>query len=187
MNRPVFLTALAAVALAAACSPGGRQQSTPPPAGPAIKVDCAQGDRSVVEAALGWAFCYPGTWRYNERLQGTDAPKGVDATFDITDFVQGPDSGKFGFMIVSTDERGQAASLAGWVAANEGAGVKLKPISWGNAVEAAQEVGGDDPSTARFFALTQHQVIVMELRSGQGNLDLDTAMSSRLQTWKFVY
>jgi len=65
---------------------------------------------------------------------------------------------------------------------NVGPGIQLKPISWGNALAAAQ-----DPATGKRYALTQHQVIVLELRSGQGNLDLEGAMASRLDTWKFVY
>jgi hypothetical protein len=30
-------------------------------------------------------------------------------------------------------------------------------------------------------------VIVLDLRSGAGNLDLEAAMSSRLDKWKFYY
>jgi hypothetical protein len=36
-------------------------------------------------------------------------------------------------------------------------------------------------------ALTPTQVVVLELHSGVGNLDLETAMASRLNSWKFYY
>jgi hypothetical protein len=179
---PIRILATAVLAgLLAACAPA-LPSPVPTPSHQAPLESCAKGDNPWVEQTLGWAFCYPGTWHFRERLQTTDAPSGLDATFDITDFVQGPDSGKFGFMIISTDNRGGAATLADWVGKNLGPTVQLQPISWANSVEAAQEVGGD-----RRFALTAHQVVVLELRSGAGNLDLEGAMSARLSTWKFLY
>ena len=42
-------------------------------------------------------------------------------------------------------------------------------------------------SRGRRIALTPHQVVIMDLRSGQGLLDLEAEMSKRLRTWKFVY
>jgi hypothetical protein len=56
-----------------------------------------------------------------------------------------------------------------------------QPISWGNSVQAVRLSDG------RRVALTATQVIVLDIRSGQGNLDLDAAMSSRLSTWRFYY
>jgi len=35
--------------------------------------------------------------------------------------------------------------------------------------------------------LTAHHVVILDLHSGQGHLDLESQMSSRLNTWKFMY
>ena len=180
MTRLATFTLVAALLGTACASSAAHPGATPTPT--RLKAQCSSDDQSLAEPALGWAFCVPGTWHYREKLQGTDVPKGLDATFDITEFKPGADLGKFGFMIISSDDRGTSADLADWVRTNLGASVKLQTISWANAKEAAVEVGGD-----RRFALTQHQVVIMELRSGAGNLDLDAAMSSRLDTWQFVY
>ncbi len=70
--------------------------------------------------------------------------------------------------------------------------ITLQPIHWGNSVEAAVLADG------RRIALTQHHVVIMDVRSGQGSgcvtvngtpcyLDLDAQMAARLGTWKFVY
>src|SRR5438128_1278712 len=110
MSRPAaFLLVLTVVgtACASALTPASRSSPVSHP-----KAHCTAQDQSVSEPALGWRFCMPGTWHYLERLQPTDAPKGEDATFDITDFVEGPDKGKFGYMIVGTDSRGSAGTLA---------------------------------------------------------------------------
>ena len=179
MAKPGAL--LFALVLLAGCQAGAPQAAATPT--PARQSSCAQGDQALEEPVLGWSFCYPATWVSHERDQSTDSPKGVDATFDITDTAKGANNGLFGYMIISTDDRAGATDLQSWVAKNIGADVKLQPISWGNALEAAQETGGD----GRRFALTQHQVVTLELRSGQGNLDLEAAMSARLGTWKFTY
>jgi len=39
----------------------------------------------------------------------------------------------------------------------------------------------------RRIALTPHNVVILDLRSGQGLLNLEAEMSKRLGTWKFVY
>ena len=39
----------------------------------------------------------------------------------------------------------------------------------------------------RRIALTPHQVVILDLRSGQGLLNLEAEMSKRLSTWKFAY
>jgi len=57
----------------------------------------------------------------------------------------------------------------------------VTPIAWGNAREAVRLGDG------RRVALTTTQVVVLELHSGVGNLDLEAAMGSRLATWKFYY
>ena len=156
---------------------------------------CTQGDHAYGDAQLGWAFCYPGTWRFNERFQRSDAPPGTDATFDVVNeppcaspSVPGgrpacpPEAGLFGFMIVGTYQRGSANSLADWLKASEPGDAATEAITWGNAVETVRVKG-----TTRRYALTQHQVVLLDLRSGAGNLDLDAAMSGRLQTWKFSF
>lgn len=82
-------------------------------------------------------------------------------------------------MIVSTYDRGPSADLTSWFDANLKSTPTLDQISWGNAVEAARLPDG------RRVALTPHQVVIMDLHSGL--LDLETEMSSRLDTWKFSY
>ena len=39
----------------------------------------------------------------------------------------------------------------------------------------------------RRIALTPHYVVILDMRSGQGHLDLEASMSTRLGTWKFLY
>lgn len=172
---------LFALLLLAGCQ-AGPPSATRSPSPSALELHCPGGDQVEQQQFLGWAFCYSGTWFLRERDESTSAPKGLDATFDVTETAQGPNQGLFGFMIVSTDERGDAASLQDWVTSNVGPGITLKPIQWGDAIEA-----GQDPASGKRYALTKHQVIVLELRSGTGNLDLESAMSSRLDTWKFIY
>ncbi len=173
--------ALAAALLATSCAgdPGARAIPTPTPTPP---VACAAGDAALVESALGWAFCLPGTWRYRERTQSTQAPVGTDTTFDVTDFATGPTHGLFGFIIVSTDPRVPGQSLSEWVAQNVQPGLQLAAITWGNSDQAFKEVGG-----SRYFALTPHHVIVLQLNFASDNLDLRTAMEPRLGTWRFAY
>jgi hypothetical protein len=104
-------------------------------------------------------------------------------------------------MIISTYERGASTDLASWIAANLNppspspssspsnpaspspssppSPSSLESISWGNAVEAGRLPDG------RRIALTPHHVVIMDLHSGL--LDLESAMSTRLNTWKFSY
>jgi hypothetical protein len=84
-------------------------------------------------------------------------------------------------MIISTYERGSSPDLAAWEQANLAAVPASETISWGDSVEAAKFSDG------RRIALTQHHVVIMDLHSGQGHLDLETQMSSRLNTWKFSF
>jgi hypothetical protein len=85
-------------------------------------------------------------------------------------------------MIISTYERGNSSSLAAWLQTNVSATpTALQPIDWGNATEAASLADG------RRIALTAHHVVVLDLRSGTGHLDLEALMSARLSTWKFTY
>jgi hypothetical protein len=106
-------------------------------------------------------------------------------------------------MIISTYERGSSSDLAAWIASNlnppspspsgspsasppsspssspSASPATLPSISWGNAVEAARLPDG------RRIALTPHHVVIMDLHSGL--LDLESAMSARLATWKFTF
>lgn len=92
-----------------------------------------------------------------------------------------PQVGLFGYMIVSTYQRSGSPNLASWMQDDLRPAPTATPITWGNAVEAVRLDDG------RRVALTPTQVIVLDLRSGVGNLDLEAAMSSRLGTWKFYY
>jgi hypothetical protein len=92
-----------------------------------------------------------------------------------------PNAGLFAFMIISTYLRGSSASIADWARANPGLAQTGETISWGNAVEAIKLADG------RRIAFTPHHVVIMALHSGQGNLDLEAQMSTRLNTWKFTF
>ncbi len=138
---------------------------------------CAVADHGLSEAAFGWSFCYPATWKFQERLQPTATPRGVDATFDITDASpQGtPGSGDFGFLIISTDQLAGAADLKTWVATYIGP-VTLTSITWGNSKEAAIDSNGHR------FALTSHHVVEMDVRGDA----ISAEMAKRLVTWNFL-
>lgn len=209
---PKFLAAMAvALFLLSGCQPGQNGRAVPSVAQIGGDLNCVNGDHGFEDLQAGWGFCYPADWRYIERSQGSVSPPGLDLTFDITNVpptpvacvspdangAQPPCSGQFGFMIISTYERGNAQDLAGWIQANltppspsptapaaspsPSPALTLQPIRWGNAVEAGQLSDG------RRIALTQHHVVVMVLHSGGGYLDLETQMSTRLPTWKFAY
>jgi hypothetical protein len=194
LNSPALkLMALVAVVAFAGCQPASNNRPVPSVAQIGSGLKCASGDHGFADFQAGWGFCYPGTWKYNERSQGSLVPPGLDLTFDITDVpcttpsgasaqpVCSPDAGLFAFMIISTYERGSATSLAAWEQANLPQVPASEPISWGNATEAARMADG------RRIALTPHHVVILDLHSGQGHLDLETQMSSRLDTWKFTY
>ena len=140
-------------------------------------VKCPGTDHGIDEVQFGWAWCYPASWKFQERLQPTKQPSGVDATFDIVnDLPQGqPGSGDFGFLIVGTYQIGTAPDLTAWIATNIGPGEALSPISWGNAKDAQQDDQG------RRFALTATRVVEMDVR---GNA-IASEMGKRLATWKF--
>ena len=191
-----MLAALAMVALAA-CQPNSPH---PVPSVPQIGADlkCAAGDNPFEDQQAGWGFCYPGNWRYLERSQSSQSPPGLDLTFDLTYAPPtpvactsptaaqagatpkaSPCSGQFAFMIISTYERGSASDLASWISANLKPQGDVTPITWGNAVEAAQLPDG------RRVALTEHHIVILDLHSGL--LDLETEMAARLNTWKFSF
>jgi hypothetical protein len=84
-------------------------------------------------------------------------------------------------MIIGTYERGGAADLAGWEKTYMPSASTSQTIKWGNAVEAAKLADG------RRIALTQHHVVILDMRSANALLDLEGQMSSRLDTWMFTY
>src|SRR5260370_5395956 len=201
------LLALAVVA----CQPGTNTHPVPRLAQIGSDLHCKSGDHGFEDSQAGWGFCYPGTWKYTERSQSSASPPGLDLTFDITD-VQcaaasgpsarpscAPNAGLFAFMIISTYERGESTSLASWVQANltppqpsptahtspspqtSPTPLTLAPIAWGNSTEAAVLADG------RRIAMTPHHIVVLDIHSGRGLLDLDGEMGSRLGTWKFIY
>jgi hypothetical protein len=184
---------VALVLVLAGCQTGPPTRPVPSVAQIGSNLKCASGDHGFEDPQAGWGFCYPGTWKYQERSQGSTSPPGLDLTFDITDIpctsptgasarpVCSPDAGLFAFMIISTYERGSSADLASWEQANLAVLPTSETISWGDSVEAAKLADG------RRIALTQHHVVIMDLHSGVGHLDLETQMSSRLDTWKFTF
>ena len=184
---------VALVLVLAGCQTGPPTRPVPSVAQIGSNLKCASGDHGFEDPQAGWGFCYPGTWKYQERSQGSTSPPGLDLTFDITDIpctsptgasarpVCSPDAGLFAFMIISTYERGSSPDLASWEQANLVVVPSSDSISWGDAVEAARFSDG------RRIALTQHHVVIMDLHSGVGHLDLETQMSSRLDTWKFTF
>ena len=192
-NPRQALATVAAVLALAACQQGPTPHPVPSVQQIGSDLKCASGDHAFEDIQAGWGFCYPGSWRYVERSQGLQSPPGLDLTFEITDIpcapvpsgsqerpVCSPDAGRFGFMIISTYERGSATNLASWVQTNMKPVPTSQTITWSNAVEAARLDDG------RRIALTQHHVVIMDL-SRNGLLDLEQQMSSRLSTWKFSY
>lgn len=204
---PPKILIVAAVLALAGCQPGSASHPVPSVAQIGADLKCSTGDHAFEDPQLGWGFCYPNTWKYIERAQAVSTPQGVDLTFDFTCLSQcrmvtpgTTGNNLFGFMIVSTYERGTATDLASWVAANLGprtspspsAGASpssaatpspsaspstLEPITWGNAREAAVLPDG------RRIGLTPQFVVILDVRSG--TLDLESEMASRLGTWKF--
>jgi hypothetical protein len=210
----LLVLVLALFALAG-CQPGPNARPVPSVTQIGSELKCLNGDHGYSDLQAGWGFCYPGTWQYRIRAQSFQSPdpRELDITFDITDVpctaasaapgqasarpACSGDAGLFAFMIVYTFDRGGAPNLEAWQKANpkvaSGARVAsvVETIRWGNAVEAARLTDG------RRIALTPLHVVVLELRSGQGNgcvtpkgspcyLDLEAPMASRLNTWKFT-
>jgi len=192
---PEKLALIGLVLALAGCQPGSNSHPVPsvPQMGRDLK--CTNGDHPYEDPQAGWGFCYPDGWKYTERSQGSQSPPGLDLTFDIT-YVPvtrlpcpspaagsgppaSPCSGDFAFMIISTYERGDSSDLASWMQANFKNPPESQSIGWGNAVAAVKLSDG------RRIALTPHHVVVMDLHSGL--LNLESAMSARLGTWRFSF
>jgi hypothetical protein len=159
----------------------GNLASTPQAQPHVAGLACQTSDQAFDDPQLGWGFCYPATWRYVERDATTDTPKGVAITFDVTETAPGPDNGKFGFMAVTTYDRGSAASIGDWLSTNVSGETGLQTIPWGNSDGAVMTDSG------RRFALTGHYVVELELHSGSGNLDLNGTLGGLLGDWRFEY
>ena len=129
--RLISIPLLAIVLVACQIGPTDRPVPSVSQIGSDLK--CSVGDHAFEDAQAGWGFCYPGTWKYNERSNPSASPSGLDLTFDITDVpcsspspvagasaspfpICSANAGLFAFMIISTYDRGGASSLAGWAA-----------------------------------------------------------------------
>ena len=204
MTFRIFTIPLLAVLLVA-CQPGDTNRPTPSVNQIGSDLKCASGDHAYADP-VGWGFCYPGDWKYNLRAQSSVDRRGLaelDITFDITNIptvngsplpacpsppppprtpaVCSVEAGLFGYMIISTYERGGSPDLSSWLTDVVSPVRTGTPITWGNAAAAVRLADG------RRVALTRTQVVILDLRSGLNNLDLEAAMSSRLNTWKFYY
>jgi hypothetical protein len=186
---------LAAIAVALALT--GCQLGSSPRAVPSVPqiggdLNCSSGDHGFEDQQAGWGFCYPSSWRYIERSQASTSPPGLDLTFSITDASCtspapgssgheqcSPDAGLFGYMIISTYERGDAPNLGSWINTNLPSSTPGDSISWGNSVEAFKLADG------RRIALTPHHVVILDLHPSL--IDLESQMSNRLSTWKFSF
>ena len=161
------------------CSPNS---TTPQPRPSASASDrneglaCTGDDVPLNVLTLGWGFCHPKGWSIVQRSIATTAPPGVDTTLDVV-----ASDGFFGFMIVGSYQRGSAATLKEWLAANEPDDADVEPIAWGNAREAVQVRG-----QLKRYALTDRRVYALTEREGAGNLDVEGAMQPRLTTWNFI-
>src|SRR3981081_2417146 len=129
--RKILAAVIAVVALAG-CQSGPNARPVPSVAQIGSELKCLNGDHGFSDNQAGWGFCYPGTWQYRIRAQGSHspAPHELDLTFDIIDVpcsspsagasarpVCSPGAGLFAFMIVSTYERGNLSNLATWAQA----------------------------------------------------------------------
>lgn len=191
-TRRTLAASLLALAVVA-CQPGTNTHPTPSVSQIGSDLHCKSSDHGYEDSQAGWGFCYPGTWKYTLRSQYNADAQELDLTFDITNVpcasappntkpVCSPGAGLFAFMIVSTYSRAGAADLATWVQTKLPANLTLQQrFAWGNSKEAAMLSDG------RRIALTPNQVVILELRSGFGLLDLESEMSTRLGTWKFLY
>lgn len=189
---PKILAAIGMALALTGCQLGSSPRAVPsvPQIGSDLK--CAVGDHGFEDQQAGWGFCYPASWKYIERSQASTSPPGLDLTFSITDASCtspapgstgqtqcSPDAGLFGYMIISTYERGNAPNLGSWISTNLSSSSTGDSISWGNSVEAVKLADG------RRIALTPHHVVILDLHPSL--IDLEGQMSNRLSTWKFSF
>jgi hypothetical protein len=184
--------------LANACTQGPVTRPAPSVAQIGSDLNCTSADHGFEDGQAGWGFCYPSTWQYLERVANpVDAgPTHLDILLSITDVpcVQGspiagatprptcaPNAGLFGLMVISTYDRAGASDLTTWMQTNLKPAPTGQSIQWGDATEAQQLSDG------RRIAMTAHHVVVMELRFNKDGLNLESFMSTRLNTWKFLY
>src|SRR2546427_9377524 len=81
MRKMTF--ALLALVLVA-CQPGTNTHPVPSVVQIGADLHCTGGDHGVEDTQVGWGFCYPPTWKDNERAQSVSAnERGL--TFDIPD------------------------------------------------------------------------------------------------------
>src|SRR4030081_2522847 len=118
----------------AGCSLPSNTSNKPTPV-PTIRtegqgVKCPGTDHGIDEVQFGWSWCYPSSWKFQERLQPTTLPTGVDATFDIVnDLPRGvAGSGDFGFLIVGTYQIGTGGDAPPVINANIRAHAQLTDI-----------------------------------------------------------
>jgi hypothetical protein len=195
------------------CQSGPTTHPVPSVATIGSNLACATGDHGLADPQAGWGFCYPGTWRYNERSQPISSPPGLDLVFDITVCTHidpaiacnapcdqpstapgqpsptpicAPDAGQFGVVIVSTYERGSSTSLNSWLQAN-GKDVPIRASTVLSPIQWGDSTEAYKMDDGRRIALTAHHVVVLDLHFGQGQLDLEALMSARLSTWKFTF
>ncbi|HVC75702.1 MAG TPA: hypothetical protein VND96_04205 [Candidatus Micrarchaeaceae archaeon] len=190
--------ALVLLFLLNACWGGPVSHPAPSVAQIGSDLNCPSGDHGFEDGQAGWGFCYPATWQYLERVANpVDAgPTHLDILLSITDVpcvpaspvagvapapVCQPNAGLFGLMVISTYDRAGATDLASWMQTN------LKPVPVGQAIQWGNATEADRLTDGRRIALTPHHVVVMELRFNKDGLDLEALMSTRLNTWKFLY
>lgn len=178
VSRALLPGLVVSAVILSACSPNSMPASTKPPASSTRQPvsRCAGDDVELDVLTLGWAFCHPKGWSIVQRSIATSNPQGVDTTLDV---VAG--DGFFGFMIVGSYQRGNAASLNDWLAANAPDDTQVEPIAWANASQAVSVKG-----QLKRYAMTSHRVYALTLREGAGNLDLEAAMQPRLSSWSFI-
>ena len=85
LKLPPHVLGVLLIAALAGCTPTPNPRPVPSVAQIGGDLNCPGGDHGYEDTQAGWGFCYPGTWRYNERSQASVSPEGLDLTFDITD------------------------------------------------------------------------------------------------------
>jgi hypothetical protein len=63
----------------------------------------------------------------------------------------------------------------------------LKPVPTGQSIQWGDATQANQLADGRRIALTPHHVVILEVRAAKDGLDLETQLSTRLSTWKFLY